>query len=170
MLMKSPTRHASGFSLLEALIAVVILSIGLLGIARLQLKTQQFNRSAYFETQAIVIAHDMFERIRANISGRKSGFYHLPKSIKHAGCYSTVGCSTLDMSQNDMHEWSTSDMGSIANKIPGGAGIVCIDATPDDGSPSSPSCDNAGNTYAVKIWWQGDDKSLSRRVITAAFE
>lgn len=55
-----------GFTLLETLITVVLFSFGILGVAGMQMNTQKFNRSALFETQAVIIAHDMFERMRAN--------------------------------------------------------------------------------------------------------
>jgi len=160
----------SGFTLLETLIAVILLSVGLLGVAGMQMKSQQFNRSAYFETQAIIVAHDMLERMRANIAGQKAGHYHQPTAVKYAGCYTSAGCSTQEMAQNDMYEWAGADTDSIATKLPAGAGVVCLDTTPDDGTPSTPNCDNSGSIYAIKIWWEDSDEETRRAVITAAFE
>lgn len=163
-------KQLSGFTLLEILIAIVVLSFGLLGVAGMQMKTQQFNRSAYFETQAIVAAHDMLERIRANAAGQKDGHYHLPSAIKSDACYTTAGCSTLQMAQNDMYEWTGQSWDSLATKLPAGTGAVCLDSTPDDGSPGSPDCDNTGNIYALKIWWEDSDEAVRRAVITASFK
>lgn len=168
--MKQSIKSQAGFTLLETLIAVILLSFGLLGVAGMQMKSQQFNRSAYFETQAIIIAHDMLERMRANIAGQKNGHYHLPTATKHARCYTTVGCDTLEMAQNDMYEWAGADTDSIAAKIPAGAGTVCLDSTPDDGTPTTPECDNTGQVYAIKIWWEDSDEAIRRAIITAAFE
>ena len=55
-----------GFSMLESLIAVVLLSVALLGLAGLQASGTRTNYNAYLKSQASMIAHDMFERIRAN--------------------------------------------------------------------------------------------------------
>lgn len=60
------TRYQSGFSLLEVLISVLILSFGLLGMAGLQLKSLQSGHSAYQRTLATVIAMDAGERLWAN--------------------------------------------------------------------------------------------------------
>ncbi|EDN68832.1 Type IV fimbrial biogenesis protein PilV [Beggiatoa sp. PS] len=56
----------AGFTLIEILAALVIVSVGLLGVATLQVRGQQFNQVAYFRTQATFLAQDMMERIRIN--------------------------------------------------------------------------------------------------------
>lgn len=56
-----------GFSLLEALIAVVILSVGLLGVAAMQLKSLQFSQNSYQRSVAISQANDAVERLWAGI-------------------------------------------------------------------------------------------------------
>lgn len=160
----------NGFTLFEVLIAVIVLSFGLLGTAGMQIKSQQFNRSAYFETQAIIIAHDMLERIRSNVAGQREGYYHMPTSTRHSTCYTLAGCDTLQMAQNDMFEWTGEDTDSISTKLPGGSGTVCLDTSPDDGTPNTPNCDGSGDTYAIKIWWKDSDDSTRRAVITAAFK
>lgn len=60
------TRQLRGFTLVEGLIALLVLSIGLLGIAALYAETLQSGRSALFRTQAVSIAADLADRIRAN--------------------------------------------------------------------------------------------------------
>lgn len=57
---------ALGFTLVEVLIALIVLSIGLLGIAALYVETLRANRSALVRTQAIALAADLADRIRAN--------------------------------------------------------------------------------------------------------
>lgn len=64
-----------GFNLIEVLIAMVILSIGLLGVAGLQLTGVRSNQSSYFRSQASSVLNDMAERIHNNIPGVNSGFY-----------------------------------------------------------------------------------------------
>ena len=58
--------HTSGFSLLEVLIAMIILSVGLLGIAAMQLVSLKTNHGAYQRSQATILAYDMMDRLRAN--------------------------------------------------------------------------------------------------------
>jgi type IV pilus assembly protein PilV len=62
----SQIRGSKGLSLIEVLIALLIVSIGLLGLAALQANSLKFNHSAYLRTQATQLAYDMAERIRAN--------------------------------------------------------------------------------------------------------
>jgi len=64
----SQLSNSKGFTLIEALIAVVILAIGLLGIAGLQATNLKNNQSAYNRSQATLLAYDMADRIRANSS------------------------------------------------------------------------------------------------------
>ncbi|MEO1574289.1 MAG: type IV pilus modification protein PilV [Pseudomonadota bacterium] len=68
---RSPRRHQAGFSLLEVLVALVVLSIGLMGIASMQVVGLQFNQQAMTTARAIELAGDMADRIRAsNDAGR----------------------------------------------------------------------------------------------------
>lgn len=67
----------SGFSLMEVLIAMLILSIGLLGLAALQATSLKTNQEAYQRTQATFLAYDMIDRIRANRARALTGNYDL---------------------------------------------------------------------------------------------
>jgi type IV pilus assembly protein PilV len=57
---------SAGFSMLEMLIALLVLSIGLLGVATLQIRGQQFNQVGYLRTQATFLAYDIMDRMRVN--------------------------------------------------------------------------------------------------------
>ncbi len=61
-------RHArqGGFSLVEVLIALIILSVGMLGIAVLYVQSMQAGRTSMFRHHAITLAGDVADRIRAN--------------------------------------------------------------------------------------------------------
>ena len=62
-------RHTNGFTLLEVLIALLIFSLGLMGLAGLLVVSVQTNHSAYLRTQASFLAQTMADRMRANILG-----------------------------------------------------------------------------------------------------
>lgn len=65
--MKLPNiRRQQGVAMLEVLIVFFVLSIGLLGMAALQLKSIQYSQSSYMRSQATVAAHDILDRIRLN--------------------------------------------------------------------------------------------------------
>src|SRR5690606_37316619 len=58
--------RGGGFTLIEVLIALVVMSVGLLGLASLQTNTLAFNRDAYLRSQATALAYDIIDRMRAN--------------------------------------------------------------------------------------------------------
>lgn len=59
----------SGFNLIEVLIALVVLCIGLLGVAALQIQGVRFNHGSYSRSQAVMLANDYAERMYANVPG-----------------------------------------------------------------------------------------------------
>ncbi|WP_290652055.1 type IV pilus modification protein PilV, partial [Aquisalimonas sp.] len=74
---KTGLPRQQGYSLLEILIAVLVLSIGLLGLAGLQTTSLQSNQSAAQVSQATFLAQDMFDRMRANSEEARNGNYNL---------------------------------------------------------------------------------------------
>ena len=70
---KLETNHQRGMTLIEVLIATLILSVGLLGVAATQISALKYTDSARMSTQASFIAYDMLDRMRAN----STGDYHL---------------------------------------------------------------------------------------------
>lgn len=130
-----------GFTMLEVLISVVVLSIGLLGIAGLQATGQRNNHSAYLRSQATALAYDMIDRMRANQAGVTSGAYNAINTTTNTytdpGCI-TSGCSTAQMAQYDMYEWQT----QLAARLPSGNGIV--------------AGNGAGTNFTVTVMWDDD--------------
>lgn len=68
-------RPQRGFSLIEVLVTVLILAIGLLGLAGLQSTALRSNHSAYLRSQATVLAYDIIDRMRANRTAALNGAY-----------------------------------------------------------------------------------------------
>ncbi len=152
------TRHASeregGFSIIEVLVSMVVLSVGLLGIAQLQVFSMKMNHSAYMRTQASLLAQDMIERMRGNPDAVDNGDYDgLPNPGRVTNCLTTDGCSSSEMARNDAFEWRL----ALAGTLPSGQGTVCVDSTPEDGASSNAAaCDGNGDLRVIKIWWLDD--------------
>ncbi len=154
----------AGFTLLEVLVAVLVLSFGLLGIAGLLLSTVQNNTIAAQRTTATFLAQDMADRIRQNINATKpfkpdgktpQTVYYTNSPGTNLNCYgpSTTGaCATpQNVAERDLFIWNA----LIQNSLPAGEGVVCRDLTPDDGSRfSAAQCDNlVTSPWVIKIFW-----------------
>ena len=140
-------RQIAGYALLEALVAVVVASVGFIGAARLQTLGMKMNASSQLRQKAILLNYQMTDRIRANRVGFGTGAYDNP-SIGSMSCL-TTGCTPAQLAVADMTEWSS----DISGQLPNGTGVVCIDSTPNDGTAAAPACDGIGNVLAVKVWW-----------------
>ena len=113
-----------GFTLIEILVAVVVISLGLLGLAGLQVASLNNNQTAYYRAIATQQANDMMDRMRANLVGVTAANYdNLSATIPaDPGCFST-GCSAANMAITDQFQWLTNN----SAMLPGGSGTVrCI--------------------------------------------
>lgn len=139
-----------GTTMVEILVTVIVFSIGLLGIIGMQTVGLRNNTTAYNRSQATILAYDIADRARANPLGASSYNFSssLPTSAASA-CETTSGCSNSQMAQYDVYNW----LQYLAQGLPAGTGTICLDSTPDDGSPSSFGCDGSGGVIAVKVWW-----------------
>lgn len=143
----------SGFTLLEVLVAFLILSIGLIGLAGLQVSGIKVGRDAYFESQAQILTSSISDRMRANLNGVTDSDYHNNKGARRDACRTSAGCTSTQMAEDDLFLWRE----AVAGRLPSGQGIVCLDATPEDGTDEdNPACSNSGNLFAIKIWWDDD--------------
>ena len=106
-------RRASGFSLLEVMIAVVVTSVGLLGIASLQLFALRTQNNAYLRGQATQINHDMLERLRADCAGALSGAYDI--------AFGAVPGAGADLASTELRSWR-----ALVARLPAGEGAVQV--------------------------------------------
>jgi type IV pilus assembly protein PilV len=116
MLKPPPSKisRESGFTMMEVLVAVVIVSFGLLGFASMLTKAIQDNRIAYMRSQATVLAYDITERMRANRSEAITGGYTIGLGANASG---------NTMAALDTQDWKN----TLAQILPGGDGSVNVD-------------------------------------------
>jgi type IV pilus assembly protein PilV len=124
-------RPARGFTLVEAMVALLVLSIGLLGIAALYVETLQASRSALLRTQAVTLASDLADRIRSN---------RVPANAYACGnpCDATTALNAVAIA--DLTDW----LANVGALLPGGTGQV---AFVDDGDPNTP------DVYTIQVNW-----------------
>lgn len=155
-------RRCAGSSLIEVLVAMLVLASGILGMNALQTSSLKSNQNSYLRILANTYALDMVERLRANEQGNMAGNYNNPTPTANSNCLAAAGCSAAQMAANDVFEWKA----QVAANMPLGAATICLDSSPDDGTPASPACDGAGSTYAIKMWWDDNrDGSASRNYV-----
>jgi len=150
--------NEGGFTLIEVLIALVILAVGLLGMATLMTTSLQSNQGAYRRSQASLQAYDLVERMRMNRSQAiTTDDYTLDKaSGKPSGQPPTcdeAGCNPHQQAQLDMYQWRT----------------ALITALPD-AITSITRADN--NKYTLTISWSevgSNMKDSSAKTITPSF-
>jgi type IV pilus assembly protein PilV len=178
-------RSSEGFSMVEVLVSVLVLSIGLLGLAGLQASSLRNSQSAYFRSQATEMAYDIADRMRANLAGASTAGgqlydntgktstsdngheseYDSEHSSTEASC-ETNACSPSEVAAYDVKAW-----GDHLVILPGGGGWICLDSTPNDGATvDDPGCDGAGSVYAIKIWWDDSRSGEAKQRFVASFQ
>ena len=145
----SPHNRRRGMALMEALIAILLLSLCALSYAAMQLRGLSANSSALWRSKSAMLAYDMADRMRANRQGVTGNAYNSLTAVSAVSCGTSSACTPADMARLDYSQW----VATLARELPGGDGVVCLDATPDDGVDNSPACDGAGAMLAVKVFW-----------------
>ena len=136
----------NGFTLLEVLIALLVFSLGLMGLAGLMVVSVKTNHSAYLRTQATFLAQGMADRMRANVLGLWNANYNLnsttvPPAKPAAATITAIGsiqdclttsCAYNDVATRDLQIWQN----QLNTFLPGpGAAITCT--APAGSAPST---------------------------------
>ncbi len=104
-MMNSKRRFQSGFSLVEVLIALVIMSVGMLGIAGLYVQSMQAGRTSMLRHHAVTLAGDIADRIRANpLAG--AAYTATPGQDNDCAGVGAV-CNSGQMAAHDIFLWRT---------------------------------------------------------------
>lgn len=110
--LQNPSQH--GFTLIEVMVAVVVLSIGLLGLAGLQITGLRNNQSASFRSTATVLAYDITDAMRANRTDARDGKYEIALADAKP-----TGSATY---QTDLNNW----LSELALRLPAGDGSITV--------------------------------------------
>jgi len=97
-----------GVGLLEILITVLLLSIGFLAAAKMQVQGMRFSQSAYIEAQAYFMITDMMDRMRSNSAGVEAGHYDdkwTAATAPNPNC-NTNFCDAKKLAEQDLFDWS----------------------------------------------------------------
>lgn len=148
-IVKHPGRQ-SGMTLIEILVTVIVLSIGLLGMASLTVGSLKNNQGAFLRTQATILAYDMADRMRSNTAEAISGSYNNASTTNAPAAPNcgANGCTGAERVAADIRAWKQQIEGASGNMamLPGGEGAISGGGGPTD----------AGNAFAITITWKED--------------
>lgn len=128
-----------GFTLIEVLVAALVLAIGVLGLATTMMLGLKSDQSAYFRSQSSAIAYDMADRIRLNRAAADAGSYdNIDTNAALPGdpnCVSSPGgCDSGQQAALDARDWAwnfkkvDNSVATFSPKLPNGRGVVTRDA------------------------------------------
>jgi type IV pilus assembly protein PilV len=134
--------HNLGFSMIEILVTILLISLALLGTSGLQAYALKLNQGAQFRTQAVLLASDLAERMDANKFGAVAGsyVYNCPATaeVESTACGPGGGsCTPAALANYDLLQWRA----SVTNTLPASTCSVVQSAA---GNPS---------TYTISISW-----------------
>jgi type IV pilus modification protein PilV len=150
--------RSRGLSLVEVMVALLVLAVGLAGTAGLTLFTVTGTASAQFQSQAVVFAHQMAEGIRANLAAYEAAQFATDPGASSLDCFAGTACTAEQIAQYDATQWKD----RVAEELPAGLAFICTDSTPDDGQPSAVACDGAG-VNVIKVFFRDSKHDDCRR-------
>ena len=169
-----------GFTLVGILVAIVVLSFGVLGVVGMQAAALQSNRSARNQSTAVALGRELADIMRGNkdvalATSSSANPYLIANYPTTAAptitenCFTaTLGCPTPKAAaQFDMNQWLV----RVSAALPQARVVVCFDDSPYDSSTGLPNWDcptTPGQTLVVKIGWTQQALSTSAAPVQAA--
>jgi len=161
-------KRTEGFTLIEVLVAILIVAVGILGVAGMQVVSLQQNRNALLRDTSLQLGNDIMDRMRANRL-----VVYSPVALDDTPSFSTDcndnSCDTDEMKEFDLAQWkcrldpldadgalyqACSDLGITQASLPGGRGSITGGA--------------AGAPYEVTVEWTADRDGNKSQVILRA--
>jgi type IV pilus assembly protein PilV len=144
------SNRIQGFTLVEVLIAMIILSVGMLGIAGLYVHSMQAGRTSLFRHHAVTLAGDIADRIRAN--PRAAAAYAAAGA--NSNCVDGgVDCTPAEMAANDIFLWAL----QAADTLPTGNVVIVF-----NNGPVPP-------TYQITVQWNEPEGARSYSITIPVF-
>ena len=156
-LIKTPNKSQRGITLLESLIAIVVMALGILGIVGVQMRTLADTQTTVRRAQAIRLIEDLSERMKVNpnaladISSYVTGWSNTPISSVN---WKANTCNHSDLANYDTSQWKT----SVTSMLPNGDANVFI--AQDDSIASN------RRQIGVMISWRENEKSNDSTYLT----
>ena len=111
-----------GAGLIEILISLLVIATGILGLTGLQTNSLTSNRTAYYRTQATILAYDIIDKQRANKNEALAGSYIIDVNSTAATTTCTTDCTAADLTAMDLTQWKN----SLSTELPNGNGSITL--------------------------------------------
>lgn len=156
-------QRQSGFGMLEVLVSIVIVAVGLLGMAGLSARTMNAEYESYERAQALILVSDMVDKINAN--RKAAGCYAItdPSSGSPAlgtASSATPACSAYGTAEEqaravaDLNDWNAKLLGAAETQSGNSVGAMI-------GARGCVSFDPVANNYQVSVAWQGMNATVA---------
>lgn len=145
-------KNSRGFGLIEVLVSLVIISLGLLGVAALHARAQQAEVESYQRTEALVLLNDMANRIRTNKAA--AGCYALTAGDVGVGQTAPSSCSaygtieTQALAVRDLQAWHAALVGEAEK-------VGTENTPPMIGARGCIAANAAMDQFTIAVAWQG---------------
>ncbi|MGB5353899.1 MAG: type IV pilus modification protein PilV [Woeseia sp.] len=139
-----------GFTLIEVLIALIIMSVGMLGIAGLYVHSMQAGRTSMFRHNAVILAGDIADRIRAN---PRAAAAYAGAGADNNCVDGGVNCNPQQMAAHDIFLWDQ----QAAATLPNGAVAIVFDPA------------LIPPTYEITVSWDEPGENLSYVILIPVF-
>ena len=141
----------SGITLIETMIAILVLSFGMLGMLSVFLNSLKITSSSHYRSIAAQQMYALSDNIRSSLP--QLTVYPSASGGAVSNCLATAGCTAAEITQTEIALWQT----RLAALLPSGRGVICQDATPGDGDSTNWQC-SGGGQFVIKVCW--DDSRI----------
>lgn len=152
-LLNESQHRENGFTLIEVMVALVVFSIGLLGVAGLQTAGLRTSHQSYQRTIAVTAARDMADRMRANMTGMRNNAYSFTSAPgSDPGCVSAA-CTYANIANHDAYQWYDS-----LNKLLPLTSLSSVSCT--DVNTATTALD-PGSACIISVRWDSERKGVT---------
>ena len=161
------TSSQVGFTMVEVLVTIVVMAIGLLGLASMQTTSLKGNHNAYLRGQAVLLVNDIADRVRANQVAADANAYAAVTttgSTPGKNCLDSSTCSTAELAVYDAWAWRnsvaavmTQGSGTLQCRDDADTGYADIDSNGiNDADTDGDTCTD-GSSYLATIQWNENE-------------
>ncbi|HAU15140.1 MAG: type IV pilus modification protein PilV [Pseudomonadales bacterium] len=112
-----------GVGLIEVLVSVLVLTVGILGVVAMQTRALQFSQESIYTSQALMMAYEMTDRMRANKGSEIQYLVNYGSDVTALADCESTDCTPTQMAKFDAAAWKN----AIAVNLPSGDGQIAVD-------------------------------------------